>query len=78
MSDPQTSALDEGAAAGVKDCPFCGGAGKLISRDFTDMTTYSVQCVDCTAMVEGHLSETGIVGFVYEEDAVAAWNRRIR
>ena len=78
MPNPKTSATEAMPATQVKDCPFCGGKGTLISRYFTEVTTYSVECVDCTGMVEGFLSDTGVVGFVYEDEAIAAWNRRVR
>jgi Lar family restriction alleviation protein len=48
-------------------CPFCGGSAKVTGSRYGSARAYQVMCLDCNA-------SSGFLAF--EEDAIAAWNRR--
>ena len=59
----------------VKECPFCGGEGKIWTRMSFDRRMHcsiertTVLCDDCGCRTQA---------YTREEDAVKAWNRRCR
>lgn len=53
----------------LKECPFCGGEGKLeINREMGG-TQYQVLCTNCPTTVGRHW-------FWKKEDAINSWNTR--
>lgn len=62
----QTIKLDtmECNTDGIKPCPFCGGAPKVVQ----DMNVYSVECSECEGQIGGW--------YFHKEDAINEWNQR--
>ena len=53
----------------LKPCPFCGGKAVLIPNEDTPFTIGPwVECPHC------HVGQQYVS--MYEDDAIAAWNRR--
>lgn len=52
-------------------CPFCGGEAKLFCDTEMGGTQYRVMCTNCPA-------DVGRYWYWKKEDAIRAWNRRIK
>ena len=53
----------------IKLCPFCNGKAEVYEDEYEDETLYMVACGECGITTPG---------FDSEEDAVNAWNRRVK
>jgi len=51
----------------LKQCPFCGGEGKIIDKKDFRETAHQVQCQKCYSITDL---------YSYREDAITAWNTR--
>ena len=55
----------------LKPCPFCGGEAQMQYHEFDGYErTYGVICVDCMVQFDTF--------FLLEEEAVKAWNSRVK
>ena len=67
----------------LKPCPFCGGEAALYEKRFVALKPlYTVECRSCTALVgrdcETYQASKGYTHFYSKDDAIAAWNRRVK
>lgn len=54
----------------LRECPFCGAAGKLFSHQMDDRTTiWWVQCQSSHCLARRHVVNS-------KEEAIADWNKR--
>lgn len=53
----------------LKPCPFCGDEARVIECFHEGSEYYWIECKECYGRTTGSLSK---------DDAIAAWNRRVR